>query len=30
VKDENYRETIVETFKDIMKQSRNYQEGRLR
>ncbi|AXG39626.1 chorismate mutase [Enterococcus gilvus] len=29
VKDENYRETIVETFKDIMKQSRNYQEGRL-
>ncbi|MGM0337745.1 chorismate mutase [Candidatus Enterococcus murrayae] len=30
VKDENYRETIVETFKDIMKQSRNYQEGRLK
>ncbi|WP_407855086.1 chorismate mutase [Enterococcus hailinensis] len=29
VKDETYRETIVETFKDIMKQSRNYQEGRL-
>ncbi|EOH72373.1 MULTISPECIES: chorismate mutase [Enterococcus] len=29
VKDENYRETIVETFKDIMKQSRKYQEGRL-
>ncbi|MFC4772682.1 chorismate mutase [Enterococcus hermanniensis] len=29
VKDEAYRETIVETFKDIMKQSRNYQEGRL-
>lgn len=29
VKDENYRETIVETFKDIMKQSRNYQKGRL-
>lgn len=29
VKDENYRETIVETFKDIMKQSRTYQEGRL-
>lgn len=30
VKDENYRETIVETFKDIMKQSRNYQERRLK
>lgn len=30
VKNENYRETIVETFKDIMKQSRNYQEGRLK
>lgn len=30
VKDEKYRETIVETFKDIMKQSRNYQEGRLK
>lgn len=30
VKDEEYRETIVETFKDIMKQSRNYQGGRLR
>lgn len=29
VKGENYRETIVETFKDIMKQSRKYQEGRL-
>lgn len=30
VKDEKYRQTIVETFKDIMKQSRNYQEGRLK
>ncbi|REC32816.1 chorismate mutase [Enterococcus pseudoavium] len=30
VTDEDYRETIVETFKDIMKQSRNYQEGRLK
>lgn len=30
VKDETYRETIVATFKDIMKQSRTYQEGRLK
>ena len=30
VQDEKYRETIVETFKDIMKQSRNYQGGRLK
>ncbi|MGO2638344.1 MAG: chorismate mutase [Enterococcus viikkiensis] len=30
VKDETYREAIVETFKDIMKQSRTYQEGRLK
>lgn len=29
VTDENYRMTLVETFKDIMKHSRNYQEGRL-
>lgn len=29
VTDEMYRETIVETFRDIMKQSRNYQKGRL-
>lgn len=30
VKDETYREEIVATFKDIMKQSRTYQEGRLK